>query len=737
MRPSQAKHSTCVRLCCARDSACESVDVTSVGIVVGYEAGMRRAKGGVRMRDQSPEHPPDSRAKAGQRAEGLMAEWRTGGIRSTLARLVRARMRGRGTRELDGGARRREKHLGRSSAGSDFHHALNWLLAELFKHVGGLDDTALREAGYSSVREIILLYYRDFMLRELCYDQDLFVLQTALIVLPPDTVFVSILDRFGHTGYFAGATLHAHYEGAQLSPMVEELLYVLIVIMGERAAAARVGVRGAVRPTSSTRSRSALALSCVTEHLVDDRDGVLPRTGKHRRRRCVGATRRGRADSARASAAGIAEPVLIPKPLEIGMARSQRCRNVVVLTEEAGVALPSAEAILDQALHLVMLALVERPAEFSLAVRESTMRCTGRIGRARRGYWEMENHVPEQPAHGARHHTREGKQFEGGEKRAVAKARQKAGEYNFTKIRTCSDRDAMHTHSKSVLVWDQIGVNDRRLLSQTSALEQKEVEELSLRAQVDELIQSCNQHLRALEQARTALQVSSSRAEEVHVQYDRRASRSARSRWMLENNTRTEPLEVRKYNTYESREGADAFRGLTTGNLGTLLDSHRDLKTDERAARGHAEKTQAIEAEASSLRRMLKGRSLCPSLASAYLSQPSTLPSGPGPQQRWQMMGYLRDPVGRPHTHTERQQQTDLVADPQIAPTNTLDLRELGQLQKVSLSDTSCSCISLLRQMKAQQASFADTFDDAVYALWARNAAGRSQLEGGTNSWRK
>ncbi|KAJ7799766.1 hypothetical protein B0H14DRAFT_3156360 [Mycena olivaceomarginata] len=50
-------------------------------------------------------------------------------------------------------------------------------------------------------------------------------------------------------------------------------------------------------------------------------------------------------------------------------------------------------------------------------------------------------------------------------------------------------------------------------------------------------------------------------------------------------------------------------------------------KPTKRAARGHAEKTQAIEAEASSLRRMLKGRSLCPSLASAYLSQPSTLPS--------------------------------------------------------------------------------------------------------------
>ncbi|KAJ7349887.1 hypothetical protein DFH08DRAFT_807224 [Mycena albidolilacea] len=39
-----------------RDLACEGVDVTSVGIVVGCEVGMRRAKGGVKMRDQSSEH---------------------------------------------------------------------------------------------------------------------------------------------------------------------------------------------------------------------------------------------------------------------------------------------------------------------------------------------------------------------------------------------------------------------------------------------------------------------------------------------------------------------------------------------------------------------------------------------------------------------------------------------------------------------------------------------------------
>ena len=46
-----------------------------------------------------------------------------------------------------------------------------------------------------------LLHYRDYMLRELCYDQDLYLLQTALVVLSPDLVIVSILDRFGLLAY--------------------------------------------------------------------------------------------------------------------------------------------------------------------------------------------------------------------------------------------------------------------------------------------------------------------------------------------------------------------------------------------------------------------------------------------------------------------------------------------------------------------------------------------------------
>jgi chromosome segregation ATPase len=158
-----------------------------------------------------------------------------------------------------------------------------------------------------------------------------------------------------------------------------------------------------------------------------------------------------------------------------------------------------------------------------------------------------------------------------------------------------------------------------RLLSQTTTLEQKEVDEMGLRAQVDELIQSRDQHLRALEQARTALQASSSRAEEVDVQYDRAREQIStlevdvvELRGELESrNAEVESIRARltdvENSWAKSRQEADAFRALTTGSLGELLDSHRDLKTDEdRMARGHAEKTLAMEGETASLRKMLK-----------------------------------------------------------------------------------------------------------------------------------
>ncbi|KAH7885957.1 hypothetical protein F5I97DRAFT_1808782 [Phlebopus sp. FC_14] len=158
-----------------------------------------------------------------------------------------------------------------------------------------------------------------------------------------------------------------------------------------------------------------------------------------------------------------------------------------------------------------------------------------------------------------------------------------------------------------------------RLLSQTSMLEQRTAEHTQVMQQVRELTQQRDQHIRALDQARTALQATSSRAEEVDVAHQRARdqisqleSDIAELKGDLEMRTsEVESLRIRladvENSWAKSREEADAFRALTTGSLGELLDSHRDLKADEdRYTRGHAEKVEAMEMEITSLRKMLK-----------------------------------------------------------------------------------------------------------------------------------
>ncbi|KAG6913042.1 hypothetical protein DXG01_010253, partial [Tephrocybe rancida] len=176
-----------------------------------------------------------------------------------------------------------------NATSADFHHSLHWLLAELFKNTDLLSVESLGQIGMSNIRDVLiqqandkamiltiidfplrilamiaqirtglwvrngfairgqLLHYRDYMLRELCYDQDLFILQVALVVVDPGTIIVTILDRFGLLGYFGGEVLELPYDGAQLSSMVEELLYVLITILTETANPSKMAINDAIR----------------------------------------------------------------------------------------------------------------------------------------------------------------------------------------------------------------------------------------------------------------------------------------------------------------------------------------------------------------------------------------------------------------------------------------------------------------------------------------------------------
>jgi len=365
-----------------------------------------------------------------------------------------------------------------------FHHSLHWLLAELLKHVDLLSDEGLKSIGIEhGLKEVFsrkaneqallsiidfplrgsitfchvskahsylftvlsmiaqirtglwvrngfairgqLLHYRDYMLRELCYDQDLFILQTALVVLPPDLVLVTILDRFGLLGYFSGSYLRSQYEGTHLGSMVEELFYVLITILSENTNACKMPIPLAIR----REIVHALAVGpCsfsdlvkrVAERLADDPsfEGMLREVANFRPPE--GATETGlyelkdeafdevnpffyhytrnrreevetifRKRVAKKTGKKEWEVVIPPKPFGVSEGPYKAVSdvweadiiiqiiyyavcNVLALTDAtssgAGQASspPSAEAILDQTLHLTMLGVVERPRSFSI-----------------------------------------------------------------------------------------------------------------------------------------------------------------------------------------------------------------------------------------------------------------------------------------------------------------------------------------------------------------------------------
>lgn len=158
-----------------------------------------------------------------------------------------------------------------------------------------------------------------------------------------------------------------------------------------------------------------------------------------------------------------------------------------------------------------------------------------------------------------------------------------------------------------------------RLLAHSSQLEQKEADLINAQSQVEELSASKEQHVRALDQARVALQSATTRAEEVDTKYKESREKSAQLESDLaeikgELETKTVEVETLRSrladveNSWaQSREEADSFRALTTGSLGELLDFHRDLKTDEEhIVRGHAEKVSSMETEIGQIRKMLK-----------------------------------------------------------------------------------------------------------------------------------
>ncbi|BGP50511.1 E3 ubiquitin-protein ligase ubr1 [Rhodotorula kratochvilovae] len=82
------------------------------------------------------------------------------------------------------------------------------------------------------------LHYRDYSLRETTFEQDLFFLQTALVVLDPSLVVAALVDRFEVRDWLVrrarpAAADESPYEPEQALAMIDELLNLLITLVSD------------------------------------------------------------------------------------------------------------------------------------------------------------------------------------------------------------------------------------------------------------------------------------------------------------------------------------------------------------------------------------------------------------------------------------------------------------------------------------------------------------------------
>ncbi|CAJ0823623.1 3994_t:CDS:10 [Entrophospora sp. SA101] len=182
-----------------------------------------------------------------------------------------------------------------SSQPVSFHHPLHWFLAQLIENVELLDEDLLKQNGWDSFQNMVMdinsenaddssivirarekmlaildyplrvqiraglwvrngfgirsqcHHYRDVSLRENTYDEDVFLIQTAFIILDPDLVLATILDRFDLIDWFNGKSSHKTYDSTQLTFIVEELLILLITCVNERTNAAGLSIEEEIK----------------------------------------------------------------------------------------------------------------------------------------------------------------------------------------------------------------------------------------------------------------------------------------------------------------------------------------------------------------------------------------------------------------------------------------------------------------------------------------------------------
>jgi len=190
--------------------------------------------------------------------------------------------------------------------------------------------------------------------------------------------------------------------------------------------------------------------------------------------------------------------------------------------------------------------------------------------------------------------------------------------------------DAEHSHRQATAELDEIQQramssdnalreHTERLITLSSVAQQREAERDHLQSQLDVAVAAREEHAALIEQAQAAIGAAGVRTSEMESMYSKSTARIteleeelAETRAELDARTRDAKLATERLaeveNAYaKSREEADRLRTVTTGRMGELLDSHKEMRADEtRLTRGHQEQLRALGEEGKSLRKMLR-----------------------------------------------------------------------------------------------------------------------------------
>ncbi|PLW10957.1 hypothetical protein PCANC_15655 [Puccinia coronata f. sp. avenae] len=267
------------------------------------------------------------------------------------------------------------------------------------------------------------LHYREYSLRETTFDQDIFHLQVLLAAKDPSHVLVAIVDRFAMRQWCNGEFLSDRvYEPTQMIAMLEELLHLLIILLSEPS-----GISGSSR--EENLKREIIQVLCLgpmsysdTIKRIPDRymqdssfDKALARLSDFKPP--MGSTdvgiyslkpefltdvdpyycrfgRNQREESERIvvehlkKTTGLADPVVVPKCLNITSGPFACIRHTYhseVLLQIIFYSLARvnptmkgySEYLADEAIHLVMMGLVEQPDVFAKMAVEKKLPLKG------------------------------------------------------------------------------------------------------------------------------------------------------------------------------------------------------------------------------------------------------------------------------------------------------------------------------------------------------------------------